>query len=254
MKKPIIILAIMIAGTIISLLTSCSEDNEMETVQKESNTVIFEDRETREHVSPSPFENHVYRIEMLSSNAEMDRIVEEVQNATGELEELNIYGIKKFYLNNSDGVMYSIPYMRGENAMIVYRFGNLFQVAKAEFVPAENGITHFRLRTPDNALYYGLSIRNESEIGEFIFEDNSMINNFSNQVYTMQHAGLETGNKKGTNVTCCRKSDSWADCVECTTSALTKTWYGQLGLALAGREIIASIAISCIGAGPDAMC
>ncbi|MEX0988130.1 MAG: hypothetical protein WD052_11690 [Bacteroidales bacterium] len=255
MKKFIIYLAVIPGLLTAIILKSCSGDDDMTISVNEENLVIHDDPELRNRIDSDPLKNNIYRVELLGYNEELESLIAAVEKEVMDLSVLNLYGVRKYYLNNSEIRMYAIPYNNSENSVIVYKYDELYQVNLAEFTTGQDGITQFRLTTIDGALYYGMSINQENEVGEFVHSSNRNINEFSNAVYqrTLEKPVADEGTLKYGD-TCCRRMANWEGCFECTVSFFAKKWYGLLAFAAIGKEFVAAIGISCIGAGPSTFC
>lgn len=255
MKKLFISIPIVLGLLSIAYLKSCSDDVETETVQENENVVVYEDSRIEGNEGNNPFENNIFRVELLGSNIESERIVSAIQNKMGSIDDYNILGIKKFYVNNSNILLYTIPSISTDNRIVVYKYEDMYQVNLAEYTPEENGITKFRMKTLDGALIYGMSINENNEIGEFVHSANQEMNQFSNRVHDSEKAKLGTTSSELKSVNgCCRQAADFAGCFNCTTQFFAKKWYGAVAFGLIGREFTTAIAISCIGAGPNTFC
>lgn len=257
MKKSIYLIPVLTGLLFALAFRGCSENNGVEMAPEDENLVLFEDLSLLENVSASPLDNHIYRIELLGQNEELERIIEEVSMQTN-LERLNIYDVKKFFSNNSEVLMYSIPFSDNDNRIIVYRYSDLFQVNIAEYENMENGHTRFRMKTTDGSLYYGLEITGDNKAGNFVHAPNDRINTFNNNVYETSRRHPEMGagvlKEKNPDDTCCRRMEDWEGCFTCTTEFFLGKWYGLVAYAAIGPEFVAAIGISCIGAGPNTFC
>lgn len=255
MKKLFIYFPIILGILSIVYLKSCSEDVDSENIQENENVVVYEETRIDQNKNNNPFENNIYRIEILGSNIEAERVVSVIQNKLGSIDDYNILGIKKCYINNSNIVMYTVPSISSDNRIVVYKHEELYQVNIAEFTPEGNGITKFRMKTVDGALVYGLSINEKNEIGEFVHSTNQEMNQFSNRVYEQEKAKLGTTSSELKSVNgCCRQESDWEGCFNCTTEFFARKWYGVIAYAIAGSEFVTAIGISCIGAGSNASC
>ncbi len=252
-------IAIPIILGIVSLAVfyGCSEKTDNEIAMKAQNTLLFEDLSMLENVSSSPLDNHIYRIELLGQNEELETLIDEIGQQLN-LDELNIYGVKRYEMNNTDVLMYSIPYNRTENRVIVYKYDQHYQVNIAEYTPKKDGITQFRLKTTDGMLFYGMDINSDHEVGDFVQSRNEQMNTFNNNVYEtsrrMSEMQESVKKEKQPGDPCCRQMDDWSGCFKCTTEFFVGKWYGLVAYAVIGPEFAAAIGISCIGAGPDTFC
>ncbi len=241
----------------LAVFYGCSENTDSDIAMGAQNTLLFEDLSMLKNVSSSPLDNHIYRIELLGQNEELESLIDEVGQQIN-LDELNIYGVKRFQMNNTDVLMYSIPYNRTENRVIVYKYDQYCQVNIAEYTPKDDGMTEFRLKTTDGKLFYGMKINSDHEAGDFISAGNEQINTFNNNVYETNRRRPEMKEsmkkEKQPNEPCCRQMDDWRGCFECTTDFFMGKWYGLVAYVVIGPEFAAAIGISCIGAGPDTFC
>ncbi len=256
MKRIVLIMPIL-AGLIVVLVSrSCTKEEVAEPFNETLNTVIFEDLTVKENFSQNPFENHIYRIEILGMNLEQEVIVDQVMSISDDIGDLNIHGIRKYYLSNSEVVMYAIPKLYSDNSLIVYRYEDLYQFAKAEYTPGEDGVSNFRLLTPDGSLYYGMSYTEDYKVGNFVTAENHSMHAFSNKIHDRMQmkVTMEEGMQKAIEEPCCRQMEDWEGCFECTVDYFSSKWYGLFAFATIGKEFMAAIGISCIGAGPDARC
>ncbi|WP_458626435.1 hypothetical protein [Winogradskyella sp. PC D3.3] len=239
------------------LIYSCSENSDLNTMEENQNEVIFEDVTLKDNVSPNFYDNHFYLIEKLGNNAEKEMIIAKLQDNSIELKNLNMDIIKKFYLNNSDINMFSIPFMNSENMVIIYQFDNTYQVSVAEYNKLDK-FNEFKLKTLDNKLYYSVEINDQNQIGGIVIADNDKIADFSNEVYnisTEKHNSLNhNSNNSQAKSGCCRQQSGWSDCMDCTVSYCGSKWWCVAGLVAAGPEVLAAFGASCIGAGPNASC
>ncbi|MFD2552534.1 hypothetical protein ACFSQP_11995 [Bizionia sediminis] len=53
---------------------------------------------------------------------------------------------------------------------------------------------------------------------------------------------------------CCRHASGWSACMDCTVEACGQSWLCVGALVVAGPEVMAGFAASCIGAGPNTFC
>lgn len=256
MKKIIVSISLLLAMLAASIMQSCTESTSEEMTGFEENLVIFEDLNLKSRVSKDPLENHIFRKELLGNNEEMERIVGEIENRNMDLEGLDIYGIQKCYLNNSEIIMYSVPFISSENVVIIYAFEDVYQVMVAVFEKSSAEQTEFRLSTLDGELYYGMSIKSENRIGNFKTSQNSEIDAFSNEVIALEINQRSKTERmtKSVGAACCRQMNSWAECINCTVDAFSGKWFSNIAFAIVGKEYLAAIGVSCIGARPKAIC
>jgi hypothetical protein len=124
----------------------------------------------------------------------------------------------------------------------------------AKFGPAAGQRFQFSLRTMDDQPFYSFQLDEHNRIGEFVVSDNELIKSFNNEIYSLT---LETSHRKSShieNAECCRKKASWKACMTCTLDACYDSWVCKLTAIVAGPELAAALAASCIGAGPNARC
>ncbi len=257
MKKNIYAISLLLGLVSVLVLKSCSESTRDEPADPTKNVILFEDTELLGRVSDNPLDNHIYLVELLGSNQEQEEIVQRISDQGIDLSSLNIDGIRKYHMNNTDILMYSVPYLRSENSLIVYRYGDIYQVNIAEFNMKDKGMTEFRLRTLDGNLHYGLTFNSNNEVGEYIRSDNVLMNEFSNSIYELNtnYNGHNDKLLKEVQPTkCCRRMEDWEGCMDCTLSYFSSKWYGTIAFTIIGKEFLAAIAVSCIGSGPSSIC
>ena len=96
MKKLLFAVPVFIGLLTLLIYQGCSKTEEDPRSSDSKNVVIFEDLSILDSSSPSPLENHIYRIEILGNNVEMEQVVWEAEKAGFDLSALNIYGIKTY--------------------------------------------------------------------------------------------------------------------------------------------------------------
>jgi hypothetical protein len=245
--------AIIIASVV---YIGCNENNQAfnpELIESENNEVVFEDLSLKTNVSPNFYDNHFYLIEKLGNNKERETIINAVRDKGVDLNTLNVKDVKKFYLNNTDILMYSISMKESEKEMFIYQYADLYHVNIVELSPIGNK-RQFILKTLDNQLVYSLQLDNENRIGNFIVEKNPEMKTFSKDVYDLR---VKEYNLKTTAVAeddCCRHESGWSDCVDCSVEACGRSFFCVASIVASGSAVVAGIAVSCIGAGPNAWC
>jgi hypothetical protein len=232
----------------------CSE-NSQEIIESENNEVVFEDLSLNTNVSPNFYDNHFYLVEKLGNNKERETIINTAQEKGVDLNTLNVKDVKKFYLNNTDILMYSISMKESEKEMFVYQYDDLYQISIIDLCQIGNK-QQFTLKTLDNQLVYSLQLDNENRMGNFVREQNSEMKTFSNDIYDLR---VEKYNLKITTTAvadddCCRHESGWSDCVDCSVEACGKSWACVVSIVASGSAVVAGFAVSCIGAGPSAWC
>lgn len=247
--------SLVLAGIILLLAHACDKEDEVQNPElQSSNALVYEDPSLKDEISPNFYDNHIYRIEQLGENQERREVEAAVRNEGVDMDCLQLGELKKFYFNHSGIIMYSIPTFDPAQTLILYEMHGLYQVSMAEFGPTSGQRTHYSLRTLDDQPFYSFQLDSENRIGEFVVSDNERIRAFNNEIYFLT---LETSHRKSTlteNAVCCRKEATWKACMMCTLDDCNTSWLCRLTGLVAGPELAAALAASCIGAGPDARC
>jgi len=255
MKRMFLVLLPM-AGMILFFFFGCNKDKEIQSSDKEeTNTLVYEDASLLEEVSPYFYDNHIYRIELLGANRERERIIRAALDQGVEEAFLLIEEAQKFFFNHTNVIMYSIPTIDPEQTVILYATMGLYQVSMTHFGPAEGGLMSFTMKTMDDRDYFSLKLDDQNRIGDLKVSENEEIKTFNKTVYslTLKEESQDVTTKRAT-ADCCRNESSWSDCMECTTSDCLGSWLCKIAGIIAPKELIAAIAVSCVGAGPDARC
>jgi len=236
-------------------LYSCEKDQVQQSTTDE-NIVLYEDLSMLNDVSSNSYNNHIYRVEILGNNNELENLINDISGQDIPIESLNIYGIKKHQLNNSEIVMYSIPFNNSEDKIIVYKYDNLYQVSIAEYISHTDGPSRFNIKTLDGELYYGLDLNEENQIVDITLGENRQIDKFNKDIYTLNLSkyGNTEQEVSTTKATCCRQEADWSSCMDCTTSWLGSSRIGRAALSIFGSELYVVIGISCLNAGSSAVC
>ncbi|TFH23320.1 MAG: hypothetical protein E4H10_12330 [Bacteroidia bacterium] len=253
--KKLFIGALALTGIILLVAYGCDKEDEIQILDtRTSNTLVYEDPSLIDEVSPNFYDNHTYRIELLGENREKSEVEVAARENGVDMDCLLINEVKKFYFNHTAVIMYSIPTADPEQTVILYKSHGLFQVSMAEFRPAAGQKMQYGLRTLDDQPFYSFQLDEQNRIGDFVISDNETINSFNNEIYFLT---LETSHRKSTNTedaVCCRKEATWRACLMCTLDACSSSWICRLSGIVAGPELAAALAASCIGAGPGARC
>jgi hypothetical protein len=245
-----------LAGLTLFFFFGCNKDEESQSKDNESaNSLVYEDKSLLEEVSPYFYDNHICRIELLGANLERERIIRAALDQGVEEAFLLIEEAQKFFFNHTEVIMYSIPTIDPEQTVIIYETVGFYQVSMTHFGPTEGGVMSFTMKTMDDRDYFSLKLDDENRIGDLKVSENEMVKTFNETVYSLT-LGEESQEftAKGATAACCRKESSWSDCMECTTSDCLGSWLCKITGIIAPKELIAGIAVSCIGAGPDARC
>ena len=252
--KKIIIISLFVVVIIPIFISSCLKKDDKTLIENNENYLIFEDLNQKNNISPNFYDNHFYLIEMLGNNEEKENIISMLNEAGADLCFLNLEIMKKFHFNNSDIIMYSIPFLNSENIVVIYKYDDICQVNIAEYYTLENGKNQFSLKTLDNELFYSLQTDSDNRIGNFIIEKNYELQNFSNAVYSLREKKDKNQSDFELRRTCCRRASDWGACMNCTAAACGSSWVCVAALVVAGPETLAGFAVSCIGSGPDSFC
>jgi len=253
--KKLLIGTLFLTAIILFVTYGCDKEDEIQTLETQtSNTLVYEDKSLIDEISPYFYDNHIYRIEKLGENREKREVEVAAMENGVDMDCLLLREVKKFYFNNTDVIMYSIPAADPEQTVILYKSHGLFQVTLAEFRPVAGQLTQFSLYTMDDQLFYSFQLDDQNRIGEFVISDNEAIKSFNNEIYFLT---LETGHRKSTtseDAACCRREANWKACLTCTLDACSKSWVCRLSAFVVGPEMAAAFAASCIGAGPNTWC
>lgn len=84
--------------------------------------------------------------------------------------------------------------------------------------------------------------------------ENEKISSFSNSVYESHMEKHQLNTNLSARTDCCRHEAGWSDCMDCTVEACGRSWFCVASLVVAGPEVLAGFAVSCIGAGPNTFC
>jgi len=254
MKKSIIV-ALVLTGIILLLANGCDKENEIQIQDVEaSNDLVYDNPSLLDEVSPYFYDNHIYRIEQLGENQEKRRVEAAARENGVDMGCLLLDEVKKFYFNHTGVMMYSIPTTDPQQSVILYESHGLFQVSMAEFSPLAGQKSQFSLRTMDDQPFYSFQLDEENRIGEFVAHENERIQSFNNDIYFLT---LETSHRKsiqGEHAVCCRREATWKACMNCTLDECSSSWICKVTAIVAGPELAAALAASCIGAGPGARC
>lgn len=235
----------------------CQKDSITQDEKAEENIILFDDPTLLENISPNFYDNHIYRVEMLGNNDELCDLISRVSNEGISADELNIYGIKKHYFNNSDVLMYSIPSNYSEDRIIVYQYDDIAEITIASY-EEEGNIDRINIKTTDGVLYYSMQVNVKGQFGNIISAFNPRMENFNDEVFEIYRSKLrfenEPSNTKVKAAPCCRKADGIMACINCTSAAARDTFLGTLTLSLFGPEAYFAIGVSCINANPRAVC
>jgi hypothetical protein len=247
--------SLVLTGIILLVAYGCDKEDEIQILDdRTSNSLVYEDLSLKDEVSPNFYDKHIYRIEHLGENREKRELEAAARKNGVDMDCLLLTEVKKFYFNHTGVIMYSIPTSDPEQAVILYKSHGLFQVSMAKFGPAAGQRFQFSLRTMDDQPFYSFQLDEHNRIGEFVVSDNELIKSFNNDIYSLT---LETSHRKSShieNAECCRKKASWKACMTCTLDACYDSWVCKLTAIVAGPELAAALAASCIGAGPNARC
>jgi len=253
--KKLFIAFLALTGIILLVAYGCDKDDEIQMLdERTSNSLVYEDPSLKDEVSPYFYDNHIYRIEQLGENQEKREVEAAARENGVDMDCLLLTEVKKFYFNHTDVIMYSIPTNNPEQTVILYKSHGLFQVSMAKFGPLAGQRSQFSLRTMDDQPFYSFQLDEQNRIGEFVVSDNEHIKSFNNEIYFLN---LETSHLKSShieNAECCRKESSWKACMTCTLDACNNSWVCKLTAIVAGPELAAALAASCIGAGSNARC
>ncbi len=245
-----------VAGVILFFVAGCNKEEETQSSEKEStNSLVYEDVSLKEEVSPYFYDNHVYRIELLGANLEREKIVHEVLASGVEEGFMMIEEAQKFFFNHTEVIMYSIPTLDPEQTIILYETKGLYQVSMMHYGPAERGLMSFAMKTMDDRDYFSLKMDDQNRIGDLEVYENEELLSFNRAVYSLslkEESQDET--LKGSSAICCRKEGSWRQCMSCTLDDCDGSWLCRVVGIVAPAELAAGLAVSCIGAGPDARC
>jgi len=254
--KRLCLVLLPLAGIILFFVVGCNKDEETQNSRKEStNSLIYEDVSLKEEVSPYFYDNHIYRIELLGANREREQILREARANGVEDGFLMIEEAQKFFFNHTGVIMYSIPTLDPEQTLILYESKGLFQVSMAHYGPAEGGLMSFSLKTMDDRDYFTLKLDDQNRIGDLRVYENEEVLSFNRAVYSLSlKEESQDASLKDVDAECCRKESSWRACMNCTTNDCADSWLCKAAGIVAPFELIAAMAASCVGAGPDATC
>ncbi|WP_452601132.1 hypothetical protein [Pontimicrobium sp. MEBiC06410] len=236
------------------LIYSCSgKEDDNSTNETSLNEVIYTSSSLKKDISSNFYDNHFNLIEKLGNNPEKTEIINTVESNGVDLSILETNEVKKFYFDNSDLLMYSIPIKNSENKIIIYRYDDIYQVSKIEYSARVHN-KEFKIKTIDNNLFYSFEADNQNKIGNFTLMNNQQINLFNNDVYSLQTQKLQQDINDPSTQDCCRRKSSWSACMNCTVSACGSNWVCAVAFGIAPLEVAAGFAASCIGAGPNTFC
>lgn len=247
--------ALVLTGIILLAIYGCDKEDEIQYLEDQtSNSLVYEDLSLKDEVSPNFYDNHIFRIEQLGDNQERRKVEAAARENGVDMDCLQLSELQKYYFNHTSVIMYSIPTNDPEQTVILYESHGLYQVSLAEFRPSHGQRMQYSLRTLDDQPFYSFQLDEEYRIGEFVVSDNETINSFNNEIYFLT---LETSHGKSAqneDAACCRKESSWKACLHCSLDACNSSWVCRLTGIVAGPELAAALAASCIGAGPDTWC
>jgi hypothetical protein len=255
MKRKLILL-LPLAGMFLIGIPGCNKEEDSQGKRNESsNALVYVDMTLKEQISPYFYDNHIYRIELLGANRERDQLVRAALENGVQQEFLMIEEAQKFFFNHTGVIMYSIPTLDPEQTLILYEIKGLYLVSMAHFWPAEQGRMSFTLKTMDDRDYFSLKLNDQMRMGELTVSENEAIKSFNRAVYSLTYKEESHDmTVKGASAICCRKESSWSDCMNCTLDDCSDSWLCKAVALVAPAELVASFAVSCIGAGPDSRC
>lgn len=248
------ILPVAVATSLI--VFSCTKEEAADLTDEAVNFVLYENTAFSEGHDPGILGNPVSRVEIVGNNLELETLVARLDERDIGLDNVNIYGVKKFVFTTTDVVMYTLPRIYSEDFIVGYAYEDLFQVAFAGMEELDGEMTRFSLRTPDERLFYSLKLNSQDQVGALAVGDNPEIDRFSEDVHHLQVAKNPRAGEvmKQKEPTCCRQMADTGECFDCTVEYFSDKWYSLVAISLFGKEFLAGIAVSCIGAGPDARC
>lgn len=255
MKRKLFVL-LPLAGILLMNFPGCDRNEGAPGSGKESsNSLVYEDRSLLEEISPYFYDNHCYRIELLGANAERAQVLKAALDEGLDTDFLVVEGTQKFFFNHSEVIMYSIPTSDPGQTVIIYELIGLYQVAMADCRPSGQGQMSFSLRTMDDRECISLKLDDQMRMGELKVFENEELKHFNHTIYSLTYMEeSQDGTTKGAGAICCRKESSWVDCMNCTAEDCAQSWICKITGIIAPKELAAAIAVSCIGAGPDARC
>jgi hypothetical protein len=247
--------ALSLTGLILLIAIGCDKEEEVQTVVDQApNALVFEDPSLIDQVSPHFYDNHIYRIEVLAENREKQRVVRAISESGFDRTCLMMGEVQKFYFNHTELIMYAVPTGDAGKMLILYERSGLFQAILAEYNPLSGNRSRYALKTLDDALYFSFQLDDDNWTGDFQVNDNQIMNDYNTQIYALN---FEEGREKSASseeAACCRKEETYRDCIMCTLDACEESALCRLTALAAGPALAAAIAASCIGAGPGARC
>jgi hypothetical protein len=247
--------ALILTGIILLAIYGCEKEDEVQYLEDQtSNSLVYEDLALKDDASPNFYDNHIYRIEQLGENQERREVEAAARENGVDMDCLQLSELKKFYFNHTGVIMYSIPTHDPEQTVILYESHGLYQVSMAEFRPASGQGMQYSLRTLDDQPCLSFHLDQEMRIGEIVVSDNERITSFNNEIYFIT---LETSHRKSAqneDAVCCRREATWRACLKCSLDDCMASLLCRITSVIAGPDLAAALAISCIGAGPDTWC
>lgn len=245
----------LILYLLIIFASSCAEQENQNPKIINQNEIIFEDLSLLDNVSSNFYDNHFYLVELIREKSEKTDFLSKINDTEIDIKKLNTNEIKKFYLNNSDVLIYSIPFVDSNKKIIAYRYDELYYFTLSE-TNKTKGVTEYKFNTLNNDLFYSIELNDENKLGTINVAKNSTFNLFSDDVNNLFSKKYHTfkSNSLKKDAECCRKESDWDDCLTCTINYCGSKWWCAAGLVVAGPEALAAFAVSCVGANSDAWC
>lgn len=230
-------------GIITLLFISCSTESNNSNIENNSLMNKGVENELSDEIKEKLKISAFYQIE--KSNIEYINLVNELVAKNIDTTNLDFDKVTLMSFSNHDVKLISIPIKNSNEKILSYNFDKEYVFLKSLMI--ENQVTIFTL---DNNKLAESKYENNTLLVNGVY-DNSLVNNFSNAVYSKTDIGEAIDDGGGSS--CCRKR-TYTNCVRCTVDAI----YGNSFWLMAGTyilpELTAAIFASCIGSGPNSFC
>jgi hypothetical protein len=217
------------------IILSCTNENEIRTETEQLSLSSKVDNKTRESLNIS----NIMKIE--KDNQIAINFISELEKEGININKLNLDNINTISFSNSKISIFSISENNSKSKLMAIEYDGKYTLLKSNLVENFNEI-----RTIDGNIFLKLT-KDEKGLITRSFLDNEAISKFSNYVYTKNQLKHKNSTSHKT-ATCCRNYD-YVGCMQCTVPSHLVIIFAWLA-----PEIDLAIAISCIGAGPDAWC
>ena len=216
-------------------IINCTNENEVENGTEQLSLSSKLDNKVRESLNISD----IKKIE--KDNHMAINLISELKKVGININKLNLSNINYISFTNSELNIISITENNSKSKLLAIEYNGKYSILKSSLVGTLN-----QIKTIDGNDFLTLIDDKNGSITRN-FKKNDAINKFSNYIYNQKQLKHKKSTHNKTE-TCCRNYD-YAGCMSCTVPS--HMWLIYAAIA---PEIDLAIAISCIGAGPNAWC